>query len=177
MCPPLAAIVPLLSFTAGAAQAVIGHQAAVAEADAQNQRHEQNRIEANRAAANQFAHQQNQILQEQAVASQELENAQAEGLAARATARTAAGESGIAGLSVDALLGDFHGQQGRFEQSLDTNFQQQESFLRAEMDATQSQNAARINSVPTAARPSFAGAAVRILGSGVSAIGQFQRSS
>jgi hypothetical protein len=33
---------------------------------------------------------------------------------ARATARTAAGEAGVAGLSVEALLNDFTAQEGRY---------------------------------------------------------------
>lgn len=172
MCPPAIA---LASFVIGAGQAVLGHQAAVAEAEAQNLRHEENRREANRAAVTRFAHQQNQLLQEQAAASQEKESVQAEGLAARSRARTAAGEAGVSGLSVEALVGDFYRQQGQFEQTLDRNFAQRADFLRAEMDATESQTAARINSVPTAQKPSFAGAAIRILGSGVNSFSQFQQ--
>lgn len=118
-----------------------------AEAVAQNQYHEDNKAAANAAAATSYAHQQNRMVQEEAAASLEKQNLEAEGLAARSRANVAAGEAGVQGISVDALINDYYGQQGRHETALNQNQQMQRGYLMAEMDATQAQAVSRINSV------------------------------
>ena len=62
--------------------------------------------------------------QEQIVAAQKLQEGQTQAMEARATARTAAGESGVGGLSVDALIGDLTRQEAQYNFSI----QQQQQF-------------------------------------------------
>lgn len=57
--------------------------------------------------------------QQEAIArSQNIEESTRRAMEARATARTAAGEAGVSGLSVDALLGDLSRQQAEYEFSV-----------------------------------------------------------
>tara|TARA_Y100000361_G_C11157112_1_gene344856 strand:+ start:2435 stop:3025 length:591 start_codon:yes stop_codon:yes gene_type:complete len=62
--------------------------------------------------------------QEQIVAAQQLQESQTQAMEARATARTSAGESGVSGLSVDALIGDLTRQEAEYNFSI----QQQQQF-------------------------------------------------
>lgn len=167
----------IAQFALSAASAVVGFQADQANYERQQQMYENNRIEANRAAADNYASTQNRMLQEQKAASQELQASQVDALQARSTAEVAAGEAGVTGLSVDALVADFYGQQGRFERTLTNNTQMQADYLRGEMDATKHQTAGRINSVDQGQKPSFAGAAIRILGGAVDAFGGYQKAT
>lgn len=164
-------------FAISAASTVAGFVQQQNEADAQNERYRDNALAANKAAATKYASQQNRALQERKAAGQEQEKLQTQGLKARSTAEVAAGQAGVTGLSVDALLADFYGQEGRHERTLDTNYQMQADYLRGELDATQSQAESRINSVQQAEGPSFAGAAIRILGSGLDAFSSTRKPS
>lgn len=162
-------------FALSAASAVVGYQAQAAQAEAQQQYYENNRIAANKAAVNQYASSQNRQLQETKAASQELQNLNTEGMRGRATATVAAGEAGVTGLSVDALIADYYGQEGRYERTLSNNHQMQADYLRGEMEATTAQTEGRINSVEQGQKPSFADAAIRIMGGGLDAWGGYQR--
>lgn len=62
--------------------------------------------------------------QEQIVAAQQLQEGQTQAMQARATARTSAGESGVAGLSVDALINDLTRQEAEYS----FNITQQQKF-------------------------------------------------
>lgn len=156
-----------LSFGVQALGAVAGFAAQSQQAAAQNEYYEENRRQAIKAQVNEYAHQQNKILQENRSASAEIFETKIEAMKARSTANAAAGEAGVTGLSVQALLNDYYGREGRRVDSLTQNYEMTRDNVRAEMDATQSKAIARINSVQRAAKPSFADAAVRILNAGV----------
>ena len=158
-------------FVVSAASAVVGFMQQQAEYEAQQQRYENNRIAANQAAVNKYASQQNQDIQERKAASHEKQKLNIKATKARATAETAAGEAGVTGLSVDALVNDFYAEEGRHERTLDNNYAMRHDAIRGEMDVTTANTASRINSVSQGTPPSFAGAAVRILGAGVKAFG------
>jgi len=162
-------------FALSAASAVVGYQAQQQQYEAQQQYYKNNREAANKAAVNTYASNQNRALQERAAASQELQKTNTDALRARSTAEVAAGEAGVTGLSVDALIADYYGQEGRYERTLDNNYQMNADYLRGEMDATQAQAEGRINSVEQGQKPSFADAAIRILGGGLEAYGGYQR--
>lgn len=162
-------------FVMSAASAVVGYMGQMQQYEAQKQMYQNNRIAANKAAVNTYASQQNRALQEKKAASQELINLQTDAVRGRSTAEVAAGEAGVTGLSVDALIADYYGQEGRYERVLDNNFQMQADYLRGEMDATQAQAEGRINSVQQPIKPSFADAAVRILGGAFDAYGSYRR--
>lgn len=165
----------LAQFALSAAGAITGYSAEKQQAAAQQQYYENNRIAANKAAVNTYASQQNRALQEKAAASQEEQKLNIDAMKGRSTAHVAAGEAGVSGLSVDALIADYYGQQGRYERTLSNNYQMNADYLRGEMDATQAQTEGRINSVQQAQTPSFADAALRILGAGVDSYGNYQR--
>lgn len=164
-------------FAMSAASSVMGFQAQKQEYETQQQVYENNRIAANKAAVNTMASTQNRILQEQAAASDEAQKLNIESAKGRATAAVVAGEAGVAGLSVDALIADYYGQQGRFERTLDNNLQMQTSYLRGEMDAATAQAEGRINSVDQGTPPSFADAALRVLGGGLEAFTGYKRNT
>jgi hypothetical protein len=162
-------------FALSAASTVAGFVGQSQQAEAQQQYYKNNRDAANKAAVNTYAANQNRALQERKAASQETQQLQTDAMRARGTAEVAAGEAGVTGLSVNALIGDYYGQQGRYERTLDNNYQMQADYLRGEMDATQAQAEGRINSVQQGQKPSFADAAIRILGGGLDAYGGYQR--
>jgi hypothetical protein len=151
--------------------AVVGYMGQQQQYEAQKQQYQNNREASNKAAVNTYTSQQNRALQERKAASQETQNLNIEAMRGRSTAEVAAGEAGVTGLSVDALINDYYGQQGRYERTLSNNYQMNADYLRGEMDATQAQAEGRINSVEQPIRPSFADAAVRILGAGIEAFG------
>lgn len=162
-------------FALSAASTVAGFMGQQQQYEAQQQYYKNNREAANKAAVNTYASNQNRALQERAAASQQLQQLNTDAMRGRATAEVAAGEAGVTGLSVDALVADYYGQQGRYERTLDNNYQMNADYLRGEMDATQAQAEGRINSVQQGQKPSFADAAIRILGGGLEAWGGFQK--
>lgn len=162
-------------FALSAASAVTGFMGQQQQYEVQQQHYRNNREAANRAAVNTYASNQNRALQERKAASQEVQNLQTEAMRGRATAEVAAGEAGVTGLSVDALIADYYGQEGRYERTLSNNYQMQADYLRGEMDATMAQAEGRINSVDQGQKPSFADAAIRIFGGAVDAWGNYQR--
>lgn len=121
---------------------------------------------------------QNQQLQIRALQNQEDEDARRAGEAlrdnsrdaeaARATAQVAAGESGVAGLSVDALLGDIMRQESENKFDIlsiqDANQRQRQLDREGLGITTQSQ----INQLPLVQYPSFAEAALSTAISGAS---------
>ena len=171
MCTPTL----ILGVALSAAQAGVSFAGAQAQADAQQDQYEANQKAARLAAANRYASQQTRIIQEEAAASQKKQNVALKAQAARSTARVAAGEAGVTGLSVDALMQDFAAQEGRYTSAVDQNYAMTENYLRGEMEATQDQAVARINAVPPPVEPSFASGLVNIFSSGVNAFAQYQK--
>lgn len=73
---------------------------------------------------------------------------------ARATARTAAGEAGVAGLSVDALLRDFTAQESRYREGLYRNNEFVQRNIASEKDAARLVAEGRSNQIqPFVAQP------------------------
>lgn len=164
-------------FAMSAVSAVAGFAAQQQQAEAQNQHYRNNRDAANKAAVNSYAANQNRALQERKAASQEQQNLQTDAMRARSTATVAAGEAGVTGLSVDALIADYYGQEGRYERTLSNNYQMQAEYLRSEQEVTRAQAEGRINSVQQAQPPSFADAAIRIFGGAIDAYGGYKRAT
>jgi hypothetical protein len=167
------AIAAVASLVVGVAQAGLSYAQASQAADRQNQYYEMNKAEANRALVNSYAGQQNRMIQERNAASQKKFETSIEATKARATAVTAAGEAGVGGLSVDALLGDYMARESRGVDAIDQNFAMSADAIRSDMEGSQGQANARINSVQQAAGPSFLDAAVRVAGSVVGAAGTY----
>jgi hypothetical protein len=136
------------------AQAAVSYVGATQEANATNALYDQNKAAAVAAANDRYAALNNKTLQEREAASQELFQKQIDALKARATATVSAGESGVTGLSVDALMGDMLAQQARQTQAIQTNYDIQRQYNADEGVATYHNTVARINSARQAARPS-----------------------
>lgn len=101
------------------------------------------------------------IIQSEAADGRKAQDTQADMLRAIATAKASANEGGVAGNSVDALIGDYYASEGRFMNDLAT----QGVWSRAQADldkqGQRAQAKGRINSV---SKPDFMGAALRIGG-------------
>lgn len=121
------------------------------------------------AASEQAAARQNQYLiddydqvakmttQEKAAAVQQIQKAEEDGLRTRATIKTAAGEGGVSGLSVAALLSDVYGQEARVRDGVNQNLEGTLDQLSAEKRGMQ-RNVTETNRANAVARPSAIGA-------------------
>lgn len=150
------AALPLVSAALSIAGAAAGYAGAQQQAKQQNQLYLENAAEANRAAGDQYSALTHKSVQERNASSQQLFQNSIEGLKARSAARTAAGEAGVTGLSVDALLGDLGAQEARKADAIDSQYQMTRDSIRAQMEEVKANTQSRINSVQRAKPPSFA---------------------
>lgn len=95
-----------------------------------------------------------------------------EARSARATAEVAAGEAGVSGLSVEALLNDLSGRQGRFNDRTDQNRDMALDQIQAQKRGASRTARDRINSV---AKPSLFDTGLRIAGAGLDAYSQSRK--
>jgi hypothetical protein len=96
---------------------------------------------------------------------------------AMSTVRTAAGEGGVSGLSVAALMSDVAARHGRFKVNTDKQLQINRAYLSGEKDAAQAQGQSQINSVPIPEKPNFASTLIGIFGSGLDAVTGYQQAT
>lgn len=155
------------------AQAAVGFSAAQQQANEQNAYYDANRKAAIAAANDRYAALNNKTLQEREAASGDLLQKRIEATKARATAKASAAESGVTGLSVAALMGDFHAQQARQEQAILTNYQIRRQSNEDEGVSTYHNTIGRINSVRQASGPNPASYILQGLGG---AVGAFSKS-
>lgn len=152
MCVPfLPAIGAALSIASSAA----GYMGAVQQAKQQNEFYLQNAQAANIAAGNQYAQLQHREIQQRDAAGRDATQIGIEAMKARAAARVAAGEAGVTGLSVDALMGNYFAAEGQKKEARSAQFSMDQAATYAEMDTVKAQTEARINSVQRADNPSF----------------------
>ena len=117
MCEPISMTVAALSTASSVVSqknAINAQKKAQANASAQERKRYLNEVSVTRQRQR----------QEQIVAAQKIQQSQTQAMEARATARTSAGESGVSGLSVDALIGDLTRQEAEYNFSV----QQQQQF-------------------------------------------------
>ncbi len=104
--------------------------------------------------------------QNQEDAAKAAEQLRRESAAKQATARAAAAESGVAGLSVDAVLNELSGQAAEAQQQIDTNYARQA----LQQDATQvglvAQHSNTLANLPANPYPDYLGMGLK-LGQGV----------
>ena len=159
----------IAQFALGAASAVANYSAQQAQYDAQMQQYKQNIENSRKAAIDKYAAQQDRITEERRKQEAEIRETQSKALRSRATARTAAGEANVSGLSTQALVADYYGRESNYITRLEENYDARRGFFRDEMKATKAQAASRMNSIARPVKPSFAGAAIRIAGLGMKA--------
>ena len=164
MCEPTT-MLAIASVVSTGASVVSQSQAASAQSAA-NQRQYENTIRARDANVNQTNLMQQQ---EREAGSQQLEQNNMAARAARSTAAVSAGESGISGLSVDALLSDLGTKQNRFNSSVVTNYDNSSMAIANQRDNIDINAASQINSLKTPAMPDYLGAALRIGSAGAKA--------
>lgn len=164
-----------LQLVMGVASTVVGFMGQQQQYEAQKQMYEENAKNAQQMARDQYAHTQNRWLQERAAASLEKQNANADAMEGRATAAAAAGEGGVQGLSVNQFLASYYTKQGRYNDSVDQNYQMSRDYLWASMDQTKNQAQSQINSMPKPIKPSFLDAAIRIAGQGLAAASSYNQ--
>ena len=154
MCDPITALTVITTVASVSAQ----QQAADAQSQT-NQRQYENTMRARAANLNQTNLMQQQ---EREAGSQQLEQNNMAARAARSTATVSAGESGISGLSVDALLSDLGTRQNRFNSSVVSNYDNSSMAIANQRENIDINAASQINSLKTPAMPDYFGAALRI---------------
>jgi hypothetical protein len=173
MCGPLVMAIGGLAISA--AQTVIGYVGQMQQYRAQMQYYADNAARADADMKRGYISTQRRMIQEEAAAAAERQEVAREARAARARALTAAGEAGVSGLSVDALLADYYGREATYmDQSrhqIDWTHQQ----LMDSMHGIRSVAEDRINSVPKPVKPSFIDAGLRIAGAGMNTYTQYRK--
>lgn len=162
MCEPTT-----IMTTLAIASAVSGVYGQKQQADYTEKMNDRQTDEAMRAMAennNQINYAQEQ--QRQQASSQIAQNNKA-ARQAFSTAQVSAGESGVSGLSVDALLGEILGQQSTFNESVKQNYMGQVMANEASRKNVYAQTSSMINSLPPVIPPDYLGAALQIGSAGV----------
>jgi hypothetical protein len=157
MCEPTT-ILAIASVASTVASVSAQSQAASAQSAA-NQRQYDNTMRARAANLNQTNLMQQQ---EREAGSQQLEQNNMAARAAQSTATVSAGENGISGLSVDALMSDLGTKQNRFNSSVVTNYDNSTMAIANQRENVDINAASQINSLKTPAMPDYFGAALRI---------------
>lgn len=172
MCDPVSLTMAGLSI-AGTTAGYIGQQQAAADqAKYQNERYSETARIALENYQSQINQQQARFGQEVALTADQAMANQIEAMKLRSTASVAAGEAGVAGNSVQALLDDFSRQEAMNRFSLATNLGWKEDQMDEELRAAQADARSQIASAtPVPVRqPSLLGAALQI---GTAAFGGF----
>lgn len=179
MCEPTTLVAASLALTAASTAATIYSQQQAMDAQAAtNQRQYENQMAAYKANV---AQSNMDLVNLDRLKRQEAEDASAKMITANSDARrdmskatVAAGEAGVSGLSVDALLAELGGKAGRTNSTIETNYLRRNDAL--EMDRSNiyttktnnwAQTASAINSLKTPTQPDYIGAGLRIAGAGI----------
>ena len=95
---------------------------------------------------------------------------------AQATARVSAGESGVSGLSVDALLRDLSGRAGFDNATATENYLRQDESINARRENVQNGAVSAVNSIrnPVIQAPDYLGAALKIGQAGLGTYSDYQ---
>ena len=138
---------------------VVAQQEQASAQEQANQRQYENTMRARAANINQTNLMQQQ---EREAAMQKLDENNMAARAARSTATASAGDNGITGLSVDALIADLGSKQKRFNSSVSTNYDLASQGIAIQRENVDINAASQINSLKTPAMPDYFGAALRI---------------
>jgi hypothetical protein len=163
MCEP----VTMMAAALGALQTGMEFIGAQQQAKQQNAMVRQNQRAANENLVREYADVQTRQIQEEDAAAAQKQDLSREARAARATTMAAAGEAGVSGLSVDALLADVYGKEATAKDRISQNTGFTTANLTREMDGLKAKAKDRINSMPWASGPSPFAAALKIGGIGL----------
>jgi hypothetical protein len=155
MCAPLLTALQVASSVGG----FIAQQQAANEQERANQQNYQNQMTAYRYnIANANA---NKVQEAENLAAKKIEN-NAEVMRKQATAKVAAGEAGVSGFSVDALLAELGGRGGQANSSAETNYLRADRAIEADKMNIWAGTASSIGQMRTPQAPDFLGAALKI---------------
>lgn len=173
MCDP----VSLIAATLGVAQTGMSYIGQQQAAKAQNEMVRQNQKAANANLVREYADVQTRQIQEEDAAAVQKQDISREARAARATTMAAAGEAGVSGLSIDALLADVYGKEATAKDRVSQNTGFTTQNLTREMDGLKAKAQDRINSMPWATGPSPLAAALKIGGIGLDSYNSYKKRS
>lgn len=142
MCEPATII--------GVASLAIETGSAIAGASAQNKASKANKAAAERAMQDTWKDISLREVQEQDATSLTIMQADRQARSADAVARVSAGEAGVAGASVDAIIGDINRQASEFKVTEERNLDMTITQLQREKVGARNQAQSRINAVPRA---------------------------
>ena len=154
----------MFAVSTGLAVAQAGMQVSGQRQTAKAQAQQAAQIEANARQnyVNQLDALQQQRHQESARSSQAITEHQREAARARATAQTAAGEAGVSGLSVDALMRDYHSRELNYIEAVRTNYRNTSNQIDRQMDAARTGFQSTVNAAPLPTAPNYLDAGLRI---------------
>ena len=155
MCAPVMAALSIASTVAG----LYGQMQAADAQEEYNKQMARNATIANNQKNAQISQRQ---LQERDAATGKMMQNNIEATKAKSTAQVAASGAGVSGVSVDALLADLSGSQGRYNASVGENLRS--SNMASDWDRTNAYNeyASTINGLKAPAMPNYLGAALQI---------------
>ena len=181
MCEP-ATIIAATTAVIGVASAAMSYSSQMSVAKAQSQAYQQNYTQnaqtAQQAAVQQYAVVDQRIVQEQQAATVEKDQSALEARKAAATTRVAAGEAGISGLSVEALLGDIYGQSAKYNDQVDQQTEWTVQQMQREKEGIATNTQDRINNgvqKPTIQRPNFIDLGLKITQTGLDSYTSYQK--
>lgn len=169
MCDPITMVAAAL----GTAQTVTGYIGERQAAAAQNAMVRENQKAANTNLVREYADVQTRQIEEEDAAAVQKQDISRDARAARATTMAAAGEAGVSGLSVDALLADVYGKEATAKDRISQNSGFTTSNLTREMDGLKAKAQDRINSMPWATGPSPFATALKIGGIGLDSYNRY----
>jgi len=168
MCEP-ATLMAAATLAIGAASSGATFMGQQQQYEAQADMYKQNIRSAQDTARDQYAHSQNASIQQRNAAAMEKFNTNTDTIKAAATAEAAAVEGGVQGNSISSLIASYYGQQGRYNDAIDQNYQMNRDYIYASMDQTKNQTQSQINSMAKPTKPSFLDASIRIASAGLEA--------
>lgn len=158
MCEPTTATLVYLSIASTAASIAAQQQAAKAQAAQNKSTYDSQMVAYNANLANANLMKQNEA--DQLSAKKIANNAAADRDMAKVT--VSAGENGVSGLSVDALLADLGGEAGRANSTAESNYFMKDRAIEADRMNAWAGTANAVNSLKTPQSPDYIGAALRI---------------
>lgn len=172
MCNPM-----LLAITQGAlsvGSTVADYQGAKAQAEMQNQMHQQNKLNAYAAMRQGYVTSQQRQQQEMEAAADDIQARRLEAMHQTATANVAAGEAGVSGFSVERVLRDIGAAGSRDISAIQQNRDWNVNQLNNEMLGLGTQTKSRILSVPKAMKPNVLPYILQGVGGAAKAYGTYQ---
>jgi hypothetical protein len=143
------------------AATIIGAMTSIAAADEEQKRASANERNANASYLNDARQLNLRQRQEEEAESQRGQEADIQSMRDMSKAKVAAGESGVAGLSVDALMSDILRQNLFDDTKADSNLSATKAQIKQEKEGAKTRRQSRINEVPY---PSMVGTALSIGG-------------